>query len=259
MGKDESRDWFEDDSLWSTWRFSMFPEERWQEATAEVDCALKLLGVGEGAHILDLCCGPGRHSLELARRGYAVTAVDRNKQFLADLREAADAEGLEIEVVREDMRRFVREEAFDAAINLFTSFGYFEDQEDDRRVARNLQQSLRPGGPLLMDLMGKEILARIFTPSECREGEDGSLQIQLREATRNWTWMRNRWIVVRDGERIEHPVEHRIYSAAELMDLLADAGFRDLECYGQLSGTPYDHKARRLVVVARRPEAGPRR
>jgi SAM-dependent methyltransferase len=254
MGNDETRDWFEDDSLWSTWRSAMFPEERWQEATEEVDCALELLGVSEGARILDLCCGPGRHSLELARRGYAVTAVDRNEQYLADLRGTADAEGLDVEIVRSDMREFVREGGFDAAINLFTSFGYFEDQEDDRRVARNLCRSLQPGGALLIDIIGKEIVARIFQASECREDEDGTLRIQLREATRNWTWMKNRWIVVRDGEVIEHRIEHRLYSAAELMTLLTEAGFEGPECYGHLSGTSYDQKARRLVVLAHKPE-----
>lgn len=253
MGEGESCDWFEDESFWRTWYGRMFPEERWEQAIGEVDCALELLGVSEGARILDLCCGPGRHTLELARRGYVMTGVDRNEEFLASLRERAEAEGLQIETVRSDMRQFVREGAFDAAINLFTSFGYFEDQEDDRRVARNLFASLRPGGALLMDMMGKEILARIYTPSECRVAEDGSLQIELREATRNWTWMKNRWIVVRDGQRIEHRVEHRIYSAAELMALLEDAGFGELQCFGSLTGEPYDHKAKRLSVLARKP------
>lgn len=253
MCKDETCEWFEDESFWSTWRPSMFPEERWEEACGEADCALELLGIGEGAHILDLCCGPGRHSLELARRGYAVTAVDRNEEFLGNLRESAEDEGLQIEIVRADMREFVREGAFDAAINLFTSFGYFENQEDDRRVVRNLFASLRPGGPLLIEMIGKEILARIFNPSECRVAEDGSLRIQIRELARDWTWIENRWIVVRNGERIEHRVAHRLYSAAELMALLAEAGFEEFECYGQLSGAPYDHTAQRLVVLARKP------
>ena len=245
--------WFEDESFWSTWKPSMFGEERWEQASEEVDYVLELLNVPEGAEILDLCCGPGRHALELARRGYRVTGVDRSEDYLADLRKSANGEGLEIEVVCEDMRRFRRPEAFDAAINLFTSFGYFRDQEDDVRVARNLFESLRSGGKLLMELMGKEVLARIFRPRGWCEREDGAIELRICEVTENWTWIKNRWILVRDGERIEHKVEHRLYSAAELLALLEQAGFSDFEVYGHLSATPYDQQARRLVVLAHKP------
>ena len=245
--------WYEDDSFWSTWKPAMFGERRWEQATEEVDQVLELLQVPEGAELLDLCCGPGRHSLELARRGYRVTGVDRTEDYLTDLRVAADAEGLEIELVQEDMRRFRRPEAFDAALNLFTSFGYFEDQADDLRVARNLFESLRPGGKLLMDMMGKEVLARIFRRTDCREAPDGTIELQVREITQNWTWIKNRWIMFRDGTRIEHRVENRLYSGAELMTLLEEAGFSDFEVYGHLSGTPYDDEATRLVVLTQKP------
>ena len=244
--------WYEDESFWSAWQPSMFGEERWEEVAEEMDQVLELLQLPEGAEVRDLCCGPGRHSLELARRGYRVTGVDRTEDYLADLRTTADAEGLEIDIVQEDMRRFSRPEAFDGAINLFTSFGYFEDQEDDRQVARNLFESLRPGGKLLMDLMGKEVLARIFRARDWREREDGTIELQVREITDNWTWIKARWIMFRDGERIEHKVEQRLYSAAELMALLEDAGFSDFEVYGHVSGIPYDHQAKRLVALARK-------
>jgi len=223
-----------------------------EQAIEEVDHALELLKLPKGAEILDLCCGRGRHALELARRGYRVTAVDRTGEYLADLRKSADEEGLQVETVCEDMRRFCRPEAFDAAINLFTSFGYFEDQADDLKVAHNLFESLRPGAKLLMDLMGKEVLARIFRPRDWREREDGTIKLEEREVTSNWTWCRSRWILIRNGERVEHRIELRLYSAAELMALLTEAGFSESEAYGHLSGIPYDHQARRLVMLAKK-------
>ena len=76
------------------------------------------------------------------------------------------------------MREFVRPEAFDAAINLFTSFGYFEDPAEDLQVAKNLFHSLKPGGALVMDLVGKEVLSRIFLPRDWQELADGSLFLQ---------------------------------------------------------------------------------
>jgi SAM-dependent methyltransferase len=229
----------------------MFTERAWENAPREVEQALELLGVGEGAEVLDLCCGPGRHSLELARRGYRVTAVDRTAEYLEMLAEATEAEGLAIEVVHEDMRRFRREGAFDAVVNLFTSFGYFEDQDDDRAVAANMRASLRPGGRLLMELMSKEILARIFDPRRWQWLDEDTIKLEETEVTRNWTWVRTRWILLRGSERTERVVEHRIYSAAELMALLEQAGFGEFEVFGGLEGAPYDHEAKRLVVLAR--------
>jgi SAM-dependent methyltransferase len=147
------------------------------------------------------------------------------------------------------MRTFCRPDAFDAVVNLFTSFGYFEDPEDDRRVAMNVYRSLKPGGVFLMDIMGKGILARIFRERDWYE-EDGVLILQERKITKNWSWMENRWIIFVDNNRTELNLSHRIYSAVELTSLLAGCGFAHVEAYGDLEGSAYDHLARRLVVVA---------
>ncbi|MGI5820284.1 MAG: class I SAM-dependent methyltransferase [Armatimonadota bacterium] len=245
--------WHEDDSFWAIWAPDMFSEKAHLRVAAEVEGILALARPAEGASILDLCCGPGRITLPLARLGYRMTGVDRTDAYLATLNGLAEAEGLEVETVREDMRRFRREDAFDAALNLFTSFGYFEDQEDDREVARNLFASLRPSGTLVMELMGKEILARIFSPRNWTPMADGAIKLRETEVTRNWTWVRSRWILLRGNERTEHVLEHRIYSAAELIALLEDVGFVNCESFGSLGGAPYDHEAKRLVVLARKP------
>ncbi len=241
--------WHEQDGFWET--MPMFSEQLWERAPDEVDAVISLLGIESGAAVLDLPCGVGRHSLELARRGFRVTGVDRTAAYLQTAREKAITEGLELELIQADMREFVRPEAFDAAINLFTSFGYFEDPADDRRVAENLFRSLRPGGALVIELMGKEVLARIFLPRDWQELPDGSLFLQERGVSHDWTWMENRWLLVRpDGQRSEYSVGHRIYDGAGLRTLLLDVGFESLALYGGVGGEPYDTKARRLAVVA---------
>src|SRR5204863_7756432 len=135
----------------------------------EVDQLTKLLDLDSPAKVLDLCCGLGRHSLELARRGFDVTGVDRTGVYLRRAQKQADSEGLKIEFVQEDMRQFCRPEAFDLTLNLFTSFGYFESPAEDRRVLVNVHKSLQPGGRLVMDMMGKEIIARVFRERDWRE------------------------------------------------------------------------------------------
>ncbi len=247
----ETQPWYEQDTFWDTVAPTLFTRQRWSDAPAEVEQVVALLEIEPGAHVLDLCCGVGRHSLELARRGFQVTGVDRTRFYLDMAARQAEAEELKVEFVQSDMRSFCRPDAFDAAVNLFTSFGYFEDPEEDRQVAMNVYRSLKPGGAFLIDMMGKEVLARIFRERDWYE-EDGMLILQERKITRNWSWMENRWILFKDNTRTELRLSHRIYSAVELASLLTECGFAHVDAYGDLEGGAYDHLARRLVVVARK-------
>jgi len=245
----EAKPWHEQDDFWETVSPMLFPERRWADTPAEVDNLIALLEIAPGAHILDLCCGVGRHSLELARRGFRVTGVDRTPAYLRRAAEQAEAESLEIEFVEEDMRSFCRPDAFDVVTNLFTSFGYFEDQDDDRQVVANVYRSLRSGGAFLLEIKGKEVLARVFQERDWDE-EDGLLVLQERELSQDWSWIENRWILLKDDSRTELRTGHRLYSAAELTSLLTDCGFSRAGAYGGLDGSPYDHTAKRLAVVA---------
>jgi len=247
VGKQKS--WHEQDRFWETVYPILFSPRRLSDAAGEVDRMISLLQIPCGAHVLDLCCGVGRHSLELARRGFKVTAVDRTKLYLDKARERAEAEGLELEFVQEDMRSFSRRCGFDAIVNLYTSFGYFEDMEEDRQVVKNVHSSLRAGGPFLIEMMGKEVLARIFVERGWRE-EEGVITLEERKVTRNWSWCENRWVAIKGDERREFRISHRLYSAIELSGLLRDCGFSQAEVYGDLEGNPYDHTAKRLVIRA---------
>ena len=247
----EPKRWHEQDEFWNTFAPTLFTEEHWSRAPEEVEHVISLLGIKAGARVLDLCCGTGRHSLELVRRGFRVTGVDRTQRYLDSASEQADEEGLEIEFVLDDMRTFCRADVFDAVINVYTAFGYFEDQEDDRQVVMNVFRSLRSGGVFLLDMMSKEVLARKFRERDWRE-EDGVLILQEREIARNWSWIENRWILLKGNERTEFRLSHRLYSATELMSLLTTCGFGQVDAYGDLEGGPYDHTASRLVVVGRK-------
>lgn len=244
-------DWFEDEALWRATASFMFADERWIRAPEEVDGILELTGVETPASVLDMACGPGRHCLELARRGFRVTGVDRSPGHLETARRRAEKEGLDVRLIESDMREFAEPGGFELVLNLYTSFGFFEDPEEDRRVARNMVDALAPGGRLVMDLMGKEVVARIFRSRDWRE-TDGELWLFERAVTDGWSWMENRWIRIRDGERREWSVDHRIYAASELTAMLAETGLAGVRTYGSLKGAPYDHEAERLVVVGRK-------
>jgi SAM-dependent methyltransferase len=243
--------WFENDKLWKKMQPVIFDKERIAIAAKEVEEILSMVKVRAGAPVMDLCCGIGRHSLELARRGYRVTAVDRTRSYINQARKQAAKERLRIEFVQEDMRRFRRPEGFDCIINLYTSFGYFENQRDDQRVLANVNRSLRKGGMFVLEMMSKEILARIFRERDWEE-HDGVILLAERKVCDNWSRINNRWIVIAKKDRYEFEFTHRIYSAVELCGLFKSAGFRSVKVSGDFSGSPYDHKAQRLVITGRK-------
>ncbi|MFH1808795.1 MAG: class I SAM-dependent methyltransferase [Pseudomonadota bacterium] len=244
--------WHDDDAFWRDFDPVMFDEDRFAAAPAEIEALLGLVQVRPPGSVLDLCCGPGRHAVELARRGFTVTGVDRTAAYLERAGARASDAGLQVEWVQDDMRHFVRPRAFDLAVNLFTAFGYFEDPAQDRQVLDKLRQSLKPGGVLVMDLLGKEILARKFRQRDWDRLADGTLIIEDRELQHSFGWIRNQWTLLRQGQTVQVVVEHRLYAASELEGLLRDVGFDQVQSFGSLHGTPYDHEAERLVVVARR-------
>jgi SAM-dependent methyltransferase len=252
MNKQRKKEWFDDDTLWSTLTPLLFSKKRGGDVAEALPKALKLLQP-TGKDVLDLCCGPGRWAIPFAKSGFRVTGVDRTKPFLNRARADARKARVRIEWVRQDMRDFVRPGAFDLALSLFTSFGYFDDKREDVLVLKNIFTSLRPGGSLLMEMAGKEILARIFQPTTSSSLPDGSLFVERHEVFDGWSRMRNEWIFIKDGKTRTWRFHLTIYSGQELRDRLEQAGFTDVKLFGSFDGDEYDEKALRLIAVGRRP------
>jgi SAM-dependent methyltransferase len=244
-------EWFEDDQFWSTWYPYMFTQERFDQAESEVDQLLALVGF-ESGKVLDLACGPGRHAIELAKRGFKVTGVDRSPFLLSKAVERAREADVEVEWVEEDMRSFERRVAFDLAINMFTAFGYFDDKSEDLEVLKRVHNSLVDDGMLVIDVISKEWLAKHFMPTSSSKNEDGSLVINRREIFDDWTRIRNEWILLKDEEVESFEFHHTIYSGQELRDRLDEAGFSEVKLYGDLDGNPYGTEAKRLIALARK-------
>jgi SAM-dependent methyltransferase len=243
--------WFEDPDFWMAHYPRMFTPQRMESAEGDIACIEKLAALSPPAQVLDLCCGPGRHSVALARRGYAVTGLDLTPEYLTLAEELAHSAGVMPEFIQGDMRDYCLPAGFDLAINLFTSFGYFEAREEDHQVLANVHASLKAGGIFVMDMMGKEILARRFQERDWME-ENGVLLLEERRICRDWSWVINRLTVIEAGKQKAFEISHRLYSAVELKSALYQAGFKTVTVYGDLQGAPYDHTAERLVAVAGR-------
>ena len=245
---DKTIPWHEDDSFWETWGPLMFTAEKIAAAKEEMEKVIALTELKPGKSVLDLCCGVGRCSLELARRGFSVTGVDRTTSYLTEAQKQAEQENLEVEFVQEDMRAFVRPESFDCVLSMFTSWTYFENPDEDKQVILNAYSSLKPGGKLVIQTHGKETLARIFQERGWNE-RDGVIWLQEREVRKNWSWMWNRWILLKGNERIEGEITHRLYAGSEIVNLLTKCGFSKVALFGDLDGNPYNQNARQLITV----------
>lgn len=251
MGARRGKEWFDDDTFWQELYAFMFPKQRFASAPEQIEKILRLTKPG-GKVALDLCCGPGRCSIALANAGFSVTGVDRTKFLLDKARGKARATRARVEWIHMDMRDFTRDAAFDLVINMFTSFGYFDDKDEDLLVLRNVFDSLKPGGVFLIDVVGKELLADIFQPTVSNMLPDGSMLVQRHEIFDNWTRIRNEWILVRKGRTKSFRFHHTVYSGQELKDRMLQAGFTDVALYGSLDGEPYGPTAQRLIAVARK-------
>ena len=255
MNQHESKDWYEEEELWDYFLPILVERAGPMEVANQVDDILRRLAIPDGGSVLDLGCGIGRHVLELGRRGYHVVGVDRTARYLEIARARAQSERLSTELLREDMRTFHRRNAFDGVISIFTSFGYFDSAEQDQQVVRNVFDSLRPGGAFLVDVQGKENVARTFRKRDWRpiqmEGRD-ILLLEERELLPAWTGVRSRWIFIEEDRRADFTMTVRLYSATELVALLKECGFGAVDIFGGLDGAPYDQNASRLVAVARK-------
>jgi SAM-dependent methyltransferase len=241
--------WYDDKSFWRKMRPFMFSDLLIKAAPSEVDALINLLEINNYDSILDLSCGIGRHTNEFARRGYSVTGVDITQVYLNEAREIAKQESLQVEYVEDDMRVFRRPDTFDVILSMYTSFGFFEDDQEQLIVLDNVFTSLKDRGRFLIETIGKERLAKIFQDKGWQETDVGVLLTE-RQPIEDWGKMQNfRTLIEPDGTRHTWEMTHHLYSAVELKSLLESAGFLDVRAYGNYDGSSYDHQAERLLVV----------
>lgn len=221
-----------------------------ERTAAEAEGIEKILHLRRGARILDLACGAGRHSIELARRGYAVTGYDLSDALLRRARADAKRARTKVTFVQGDMRELRFRGAFDAVINMFSSFGYFESPADDRSVLEGVARALKPRGKFLMERFNRESLAYELPLQGWRVGEDGSVILQ--EDT--FDVLRGRYdtrqiVIDREGTR-EHLGSVRAYTLPELKEMFDAAGLPIHRVLGGLDLGPYRARSRRLVLYA---------
>ncbi len=216
----------------------------------EIDGVEKILHLKAGSRILDLACGAGRHSIELAKRGMDVVGYDLSEPLLKVARAAARNASVRVTFARGDMRELPYRGEFDAVINLFTSFGYFEREVDDRKVLGRVARALKRRGKFLMERFNRESLASTLPSQSWQVRDDRS--VILYEDT--FDVLRGRYetrqiVIDRAGTR-EHNASVRAYTFPELKEVFDAAGLSVHRVLGGLDLSPYSARSRRIVLFA---------
>jgi len=246
--KQTSKPWYE--AAFEADYLSRYAHRSDQAAAAEVEFLIRVLDLPKAACVLDLCSGAGRHSRAFSAKGLRVVSLDLSMDLL---RAGRTRQGLSL-AVRSDVRWLPFPTAsFDGVVNLFTSFGYFESEDDNFAVLHNASRVLRPGGVLVLDFLNLEpTLVGLEPRTERHVGRTRMIEQRHYDQQRG-RLMKQIRIEDPDGPVRELQESVRAYAPHELAELLDRAGLKKRQPYGDLRGGVFD-KARspRCVWVARK-------
>lgn len=222
----------------------------------EVSGVIRLCSLEQGDKLLDCPCGYGRHSLGLAKRGIDVTGADINQRFLELDRAALAESGLaNCQFIESDMRTVGQDETYDAIINMFYSFGFFDTDEENEQVAQNFYRILKPGGRFLMHthVTVPRLISGELKNYQVRNLLSGK-KLELRRTYNTETKREDgTWDLLDEKGDLEEkltPYSVRLYTGEEWTELCRRVGFSKVELYGDWQGAPYTDDAPQLIAVA---------
>lgn len=233
---------------WELLQLPGYPEER---TRGEVEFMVSVLELEPGARVLDIPCGEGRHTIELARRGFRPTGLDFNPNATAAAARRAAEAGVEPGFVTGDMRELNASEEYDAAVCFFTSFGYFSDEEN-LDFARRVARALRPGGRFLLELHIAESIYPTFRERDWfwLRKEPPLRVLEERRLDLDSGRLESTWSFVGDHQTVTRWTSLRVYAYRELHSLLRAAGFSRFQAFETGKMEPFRLGSARLSLVA---------
>ncbi|MNY09302.1 dTDP-3-amino-3,4,6-trideoxy-alpha-D-glucopyranose [compost metagenome] len=217
-----------------------------QGAYHEVKKMVNWLELEQGARLLDLCCGMGRHSMALEEFGFEVTGVDLSKVLLQEaIKQGSDGH---VTWINGDMRDVPLSEPFDAIVNLFTSFGYFDEDEQNEQVLHEIYRLLKKKGRFIIDFLNPVYVKAHLVPQS--ERTEGDLTIRETRAIEDGC-VRKRIVISQKGEPDRHYLEQvKLYERPKFEAMLQKAGLRIDHVYGDYEGQTYSPEtSSRMIFV----------
>jgi ubiquinone/menaquinone biosynthesis C-methylase UbiE len=227
-----------------------------EQTEKEVHFVKNTLNCPKNAKILDLCCGYGRHTYLLAKSGnYHMTGLDLSADYL-DIAKTKFSHP-HVTYVKGDMRNIPYENNFDAVINLFTSFGFFEDDEENETVIKQVYKALKPGGVFLLDYENKFYFVNndVFRKERYWEkvSKDKYLLFENEFDAENEREIFKVHVLEKGILKETSGYNIRLYSFPEIKKMLAGNHFEIMQTWGDYQGNPYSVHSKRLIILSRRP------
>jgi len=224
-------------------------------ARAEITSLLERLALSGDEKVLDLCCGAGRHAVVVRDLGLDVVAVDLSPELLNEARALPALQG---RLARCDMRSLPFPsgrgegdgDGFDLVLNLFTSFGYFENDQENERAFREMTRVLRFGGRLVMDHMNRAVVERDLVPTNEEQRQELTLR-HRRWITRDRV-VKETTVIDGEGATIHFRESVRLYTPGELEELCSRCGLTLLRLEGSFHGEPFEPSSPRMILVAQK-------
>ena len=204
--------------------------------------------------ILDLCCGTGRHSIILRKRGWTMIGLDLSKNLLAIAKRNMKNERVEFPLVRADMCYFpFRNQVFDAVICMFTSFGYLPSESEDMKSFKEVRRTLRKSGKFLLDVANKDHVIKVFKEREWAEFETFYM-LEKRSLDLQASRLMSQWTIIRKDTGEVKSLQHnvRLYTLQTLKQMLSEAGLKIKEVYGGYDKKEFTLDSSRMIVLAER-------
>ena len=222
------------------------------ERTAqEIDFLANQLDLGLRARILDVGCGFGRHSIELARRGYDVTGIDPSAAMISAARERSIAAGVSVDFRQERGEHFSTDQLYDAAICLFTTFGQISAQGDNTALAQQICAALKDGASFVLEVPQREkTLSQLEPREELGKGDRKAFVSRSYDA--NNQVLSEEFRIVLENEERNYLLRYRLFDRAELETYLTEAGFQEIAAYGDYQGAGLSAEDPAMLLVARK-------
>lgn len=239
------KDWFDSDNY-----LKVYSHRDETEAERLVALIVNNINLFAGGKVLDMACGSGRHAIIFALKGYEVTAIDLSKNLIATAEANAKAQNVNIEFVNSDILEFSSSIKYDLAVNLFTSIGYFDDDEDNFKVILKAFDLLKVGGYFVIDYFNKNYLLKNLIPTSVFS-DNGSRITQNRYIDGNR--VRKNITIENNGKIDEFYESVRLYSNYELLGVLQRAGFKIMNKFGDFKGNDFEEESsQRLIIFAQK-------
>lgn len=229
------------------------------DAAKIIKLLFKNISLPKGAKILDLACGNGRHSVLFAKKGYNVTGIDLSGYLISKAEERRKKEYLKysrrLKFEIGDMRHIRHKNEFNLVVNLFSSFGYFDNEKDNFDVVKSIGRALVRGGYFLLDFLNGSYLLKNLVPYNVKR-ERGKTIIQIRNFVNGFV---EKNIIIIKNNTGKSPIVNRykekirLYSIGDFRKMFSKNGLKVLEEFGSYSGNRYNkEKSERLIILAQK-------